>query len=420
MKTIATTIAAVLATQPLSSQIRVNPTTVNVSSQEATTVFLSYGGLRADQRLADALWCGNIVPAAPDRGFKCDPATRWGQLPLRYDRATNSGVGGFTDIMSIPPSIARRAYQSAARGQESTFFYVRRVVSSAGGPDEYVVVVCRLTGGGAAAPLSLTDVRIAFDGDAPVAFVPPRGSLAPFVAEITYTGSGRLAGRWEVVRPGEDLPSDDDLVTEATLPLELRGRQRRYTEIERFNVFLAPSGRATLSGPDPSRLPTDVDGSYLVLLRIEASDDPAGNSSLDAVGSGTGIVPSGAVAGFPLAALRYIVGAAERDIAGLTATPSRRASVRLVLPRADASLVPNTNTTFGWTEQPGNAFYRVDIQRDDGETIHSAIVARGIGSYRAPPWIAERAGGRAVRWRVVALDARGRERGSSEWRRLKP
>jgi hypothetical protein len=402
------------------AQLRVNPDVVNVSTQDATTVFLSYGGLRADQRLADALWCGSIVPATPDRGFKCDPASRWGQLPLRYDRATTSGIGGFTDIMSIPVSIARRAYQSAARGSESSFFYVRRVVSTTGGPDAYVVVVCRLAGGGAAVPLSLTDVRLTFAGDAPLVFVSPRAVPNAFGAEISYTGSGRLAGRWEVVRPGEELPSEDDLVTEATLPLELRARQRRYTEIERFNVFLPPSGRVTLAGPDPSRLPTDVDGTYLVLLRIEASDDPAGNSSLDAVGSGSGIVRSGAVAGFPLPALRYVVGASERDIGELNAAANRRDAVRLLLPSADATLPANTSTTFGWLESPGASFYRIEIQRADGETIHSAIVARGFGSYRAPPWLAERAGGQAIKWRVLAVDGGGRARQASPWRRLKP
>jgi hypothetical protein len=397
-------------------QLRVNPSTVNVSTQDATTVFLSYGGLRADQQLADAIWCGTIIPATPDRGFKCDPTTRWGQLPLRYDRVTTSGIAGFTDIMSIPPSIARRAYQSAARGGESSFFYVRRVVSTAGAPDEYVVVVCRLTGGGAATPLSLTDVRLTFAGDAPFTFVAPRGTTEPLAAEITYTGSGRLAGRWEVVRPGEDLPGDDDLVTEATLPEELRSHQRRYTEIERFNIFLPPSGRVTLAGPDPSRLPTDVDGSYLVLLRIEASDDPAGNSSLTAVGSGAGIVHSGAVAGFPLPTLRYIVGASDRDVGDVSST--RRDRVRLLLPRADASITANASTTFGWMETPGAAFYRVEIQREDGETIHLAIVTRGLGTYRAPPWLAERAAGQKLRWRVVGVDVRGKDRVASEWRRL--
>ena len=127
-------VGALLGGGRASAQIRVSPDVVDVSTQDATTVFLSYGGLRADQRLADAIWCGRTVSAAPALGVRCDQSTQWGQLPLRYDRATLSGVGGFTDIMSIPPSIARRAYQAAAKGATSNFFYVRRVISTAALP----------------------------------------------------------------------------------------------------------------------------------------------------------------------------------------------------------------------------------------------------------------------------------------------
>src|SRR5690606_2848430 len=67
--------------------IRVDPTGVNVNTQGATTVFLTFGGL-ADQRPAEALWCGELIPATPDIGFKCDPATIFGSLPLRFDRSS--------------------------------------------------------------------------------------------------------------------------------------------------------------------------------------------------------------------------------------------------------------------------------------------------------------------------------------------
>src|SRR6266568_4872580 len=117
-----------------SAQLRVTPTAVNVNTQGATTVFLTYGGLRDDQTSSEAVWCARLIPAAPDIGFRCDPSTLWGQLPSRYDRSRVSGVSGYTDIMSIPPSIGRRAYASAKGGNGSTFFYVRRFVSSVGLP----------------------------------------------------------------------------------------------------------------------------------------------------------------------------------------------------------------------------------------------------------------------------------------------
>ena len=394
------------------AQIRVNPSGLNVSTQTATTVFLSYGGLRNDQVAAEAVWCARIVPAAPDVGFRCDPSTLWGRLPTRYDRSRNSGVTGYTDIMSIPPSIARRAYTAAKKGDVSSFFYVRRFVSNAGLPDEFVVVTCRLAGGGASVPLAITSVNLAFGTATPVLFVPP-GSVPPALsAEVAYTGTGRLVGRWEVVRPGDELPDESDLLTEATLPLELRGSQRRYTQLERFNVFLPPTGRITLPGPPPNRLPTDVDGGYLILLRVEASDDGAGNSDLGAVGAGSGIIRAGAVAGFPLPALRYFVGAGE---SGLSPATGGGAFGQL-LPLAGSSLDRNGRLQFSWVELTGAAYHRLEIERADGQAVHSAIVARGAGMYLTPPWIAERAGGSALRWRVVAIDGSGREPAATPWR----
>ena len=397
------------------AQLRVTPASVNVNTQGATTVFLTYGGMRSDQASSEAVWCARVISAAPDVGVRCDPATVWGSLPQRYDRSQNSGVNGFTDIMSIPASIGRRAYQSAKGGDESSFYYVRRFVSSIGLPDEYVFVNCRLAGGGADVPLSLTNVTLDFAVETPVLFVRPGERPPPLSAKITYTGTGQLAGRWEVVRPGEELPDDTDLLTEATLPEEERGSQRRYTQLERFNIFLPPSGKITLPGPDVSRLPTDVDGSYLVLLRVEATDDGAGDSNLASVGAGTGIVKTGAVAGFPLPTLRYVVGAGESGLA----EPARRQALTQLLPRPDTVLDRAGRVRFTWLDSPGAAFHRLEIKRADGQPVHSAIIARGVGMYVAPPWIAERAGADSVTWRIVALDANGRERGTSGWRRLK-
>ena len=93
------------------AQIRVHPTGVNVNSQGATTVFLTFGGLTGYQPV-EALWCSRLSPAAPDVGLRCDPSTILGSLPVRYDQSTRA-TGSLTDIMSIPPSVARRAYQAA-------------------------------------------------------------------------------------------------------------------------------------------------------------------------------------------------------------------------------------------------------------------------------------------------------------------
>jgi hypothetical protein len=111
-----------------------------------------------------------------------------------------------------------------------------------------------------------------------------------------YNGVGQLRGRWEVVMPGEELPSPNDLLTEATLPPEERGTQRRYAQLERFSIPLMPNGKYLLAGPDPARLPHDVEGTYYVLPASRPRRRCRFNR---AMGAGIGVLHNGAVAGFP-------------------------------------------------------------------------------------------------------------------------
>ena len=392
------------------AQVRVNPNGVNVNGSGATTVFLTFGGLATDQRAAEALWCGELISAAPAIGFRCDPATIFGRLPARFDLSTSSGARGFTDIMSIPPSVARRAFQAAQEGARSSFFYVRRFVSTTGRPDEFVTVTCRMAGGGARVPFSIVDVRLAFAGD-PTVLSLPAGAVPPAVtAQIVYTGTGRLTGRWEVVRPGEELPDARDLLTEASLPIEERGTQRRFTQLSRFNEFLPPTGKVTLPGPDVSRLPTSVDGMYLLLLRIEASDDKEADSNLEAAGAGLGTVHSGAVAGFPLPVLRYVVGSATTPAATVTG------DFALLQPGDQAVLDPAAPVDLTWVATRGAAVYRVEVESPDGTRLLAALVQGVDLTYRLPSWIKDKAAGAALRWRVVALDVQGNSLRTSPWR----
>jgi hypothetical protein len=303
-------VVSIVCAAPATAQVRVAPTGVSVSTMSPTTVFLTYGGVQ-NQVATEALWCGQLQPApAPARGSVCTPSTIFGRLPLRYDHSELFG-GIFTDIMSIPASVARAAYQDAVRGATSTFFYVRRFESLTGAPDEYVAVTCRLTGGGARSPFSLSDVRLVFDNKADIPFVAAGSMLPGFSARISYTGTGRLVGRWEVVLPGEEPPTSDDLLPEASLPPRLRGTQRRYAQLERFDVFVAPDGSVVLPGPDPRLLPTASAGTYRILLRLEASNDRENDSDLGIAGAGSGILHNGGVAGFPLPPLFYVVGGDE-------------------------------------------------------------------------------------------------------------
>lgn len=399
----------------IAAQIHVRPTGVNVASQSATTVFLTFEGLTADQSATEAFWCGELVDARPDVGLRCDPATLFGRLPLRFDLSQRGSTNRFTDVMTIPASVARRAYQEAARGRPSAFFYVRRFVNRRGGADVYVAVTCRLTGGGATTPLSLTDVRVTFDESAPVPVLQSGVTPPVFAADIAYTGTGRVKGRWEVVRPGEDLPAESDLLTEASLPAEDRAAQRRYTQIGRFNMFVPPGGRLRIAGPDPSRLPRDVDGTYLVLLRIEASDDRDGIT--DSSGVSSGPIAAGAVAGFPMPMLRYLVGSDAVAAAEPDALPSSR-RVALLLPVNDARPENTTRLQFVWASVVGAARYRVEIEQRDGTPVFDAVVGGGIAAYTPPPFLRTRAAGAPLRWRVRAIDVTGRELARSAWRTL--
>lgn len=390
--------------------IQVNPTGVNVNSQGSTVVFLTFGSLLSTQLPAEGCWCGDLISAAPHLGLTCNPATIFGCLPARFDLSTRSGNGnrGLTDVMSIPPSVARRAYQAAVSGETSSFFYVRRFIDTAGGPDEFVNVTCRMSGGGPRSPFALTDVKLAFAVDKPIMLLKVDERLPPVKAVIAYNGTGRLKGRWEVVLPGEDPPAETDLLTEATLPIESRGRQRRYTQLSTFNVFLAPDGKYTLPGPDVSRLPNSVSGEYLLLLRIEASDEKESDSNLAAVGVGPGVVHSGAVAGFPLPVLRYYIGSG----------PDTQLSndLTLLFPADKVSLSSAEALEFSWSEIATSAFYRLEVVDLAGQALLSAVLLPGRGFYRPPPWLKEKVVSGNVRWRILALDRLGKTISESPWR----
>ncbi len=404
--------ANVLAT-PLSAQIQRHPSGVNVNAQGATTVFITYSNLRGYVPV-EANWCGNLIAASPAIGDRCDPGALYGSLPLRYMQLRPGGTDALTDIMSIPPSVARRAYQAAVAGEDSRFFYVRRFVDTSGlGPDQYVAVTCRLTDGGARTPFALLDVRLRFSTGESVASVAAGSDLAPIEADIVYNGTGRLVGRWEIVRPGEEPPTSFDLLTEATLPLELRGTQKRYTEIQRFNLFLPPGGRTTIAGPNPNDMPVDVAGVYQLLLRIEASDDKEGDSNLSAIGAGNGVVHNGAVAGFPIPPLRYIVGGQR-----LSGIASDR--VQLLLPAQDSALAVNRPLVFSWTHSAAAFLYRLEI-RDAaaGQLVLSALLPSTSAMYRSPAWLPERIQGEVIEWRVVGLSGTGDVVESTAWRRAR-
>ncbi len=382
-----------------------NPTGVNVSSHGATTVFITFQGLAAGEKAVRAFWCGDVTAQGVVAGNPCVAGTIFGSLALRNDQSTTSGTNGvsnFTDIMTIPASVTRRAFQEALRGKSSEFFYVREFSTGT-----FVTVTCRMAGGGARVPFALTDVQIRFsteEGKKPILAVGIDETLPNFGADIRYNGTGRLKGRWEVVYPGDIEPSTRDLLTEATLPVEERGTQQRYTLLERFEVFLPPTGKFYLPGPKRLKPPTQAGGLYRVLLRVEATNDKEGNSNTNA-----GTAVTGGVAGFPMPVLRYYVGTPDETIALSTAV----GQLALMLPGSDAR-IPTGSVEFTWVNIPDTSLYKVELENTQG-SILSAIVKSTETSYSAPPWLNDQAGV-PLRWRVVAVGKNGATIATSDWR----
>lgn len=379
--------------------ITVSPLGVNVSTFTPTSVYLTFRGLN-NQRAVEGLWCGQI-----NANNSCVPSTIFGRLPRRSNRGTISTPNNFTDIMTIPASVARRAYQDAARGNSPEFFYVRRFASTTGGADEFVAVTCRLAGYSARVPFSLSNVRLRFDSDDQVVLGLTRGQTPPkFQARITYNGSGRLKGRWEVVLPGDTPPTTRDLLPAASLPPEQRALQRRYTLLEPVDVFLPPTGKVVLRGPDPTKLPQVSSGLHLILLRLEATNDSdAANSQ-----TGLGTVFTGGVAGSPLPVLRYYVG----NKASVAPT-SKTGQIQLLLPRQNAQIANKAPVSFNWNSWQGARAYKLEVESDK-KPVLSAVLNAKTTSYTAPPWLQQKAG-QTLRWRVRAISNDDTTIAESEW-----
>ncbi len=383
------------------AQVTVSPDNISAYSQGATSAYLTFSGV-VNLTPADATWCGDIVPAAPDIGFRCDPATIFGVFPSRYDQSRLNG-SRYTDIMSITPVVARRAYTDATRGNDSRFFYVKHFISTNGGPDQFIPVTIRLSGNGAGVPFSLTGVKLQWqNGEKVVPFIKPDEKLPAITAEIRYTGTGRLKGRWEIVRPGEELPEGRDLLSEATLPIEERGTQRRYTFLSRFSVNLPPGGSYRLPGPENWRIDKSVEGMYLLLFRVEAAD--AGDSISNI---GTQTIATGAVAGFQMPTLRYYVGnSSNTGIQQITQTDLA----------ADSLFFP---IILRWKGVQDAKLYRLEIEDDQNKKVFSAVVLPTVREYQIPSFVRELAAAKSLRWRVAAIDEAGKTLEESKFQDVK-
>ncbi|MCB1051240.1 MAG: hypothetical protein H6510_07370 [Acidobacteria bacterium] len=375
----------------LFAQIQVNPSGVNVDSQNPTSVFLTFSNTQG-WTAQEAIWCGAV-----DTQNAPVPGTVFGQLAPTYNLLRPSAGNDISDVMTIPLSVTRAAYQAAARGETSSFFYVRRFVNAESKAEQYVKVTCRLAGGGARVPLSLTHVVLQFESQKALSSFAPDHNLPSFSAELRYTGSGRIQGTWELVTPEDEPPTALDLLPEGSLPPETRAEQRHFQVLGHFDQVLTPTGNATLKGPDPQTLPRQTPGVFQILFRVAASADKEADSQ-----TSLGKVHAGGVAGFPMPVLRYQVLA--------KAAPSGLKSIQGLLPPKPQAQMP----LFQW--QPVAGYALLEWQwANPTETLFQARLQPETTSYQPPPWLQQSG---SYRWRLIGYDEQGQLTGKSEWRAI--
>lgn len=315
-------------------------------------------------------------------------------------------------------------------------------------------------------PLTFSDVRLVFGRDESgktEAFYAADETFDVFGAQLNYSGAGILRGRWEIVYPGDRLPSEVDLFPEAGLPISLRLQQQRYFQLERVQTYLSPTGRYFLTGPDPAKLPRNIPGQYLILLRIEATS--AGNGlengraafafpvlrytvfaprtndtdPSDAVatynnlqrplnGSGANVAQFSAIGEIPRGAITMGFSSMRPALPGQGLTRLGPSAITLMLPIAGARIsrgvvvgigVDAKAIEFSWGDVAGAASIRVELQTQNGKPILSANVAVGVGRYLLPAIVMDDiANNGQLRWRVRATNAQGKLIGEADWRQL--
>jgi len=424
---VALTLASpVVGQQPITefSVDAASPNSFNIRTRGSTTMHVTFRGVTADFEPAEAVFCQEIDfephPTATDplllgRGWVPRMSTIYGRPPQRHDQSQRVGTN-FIDIVSVPASIVRRAARAGRDGGNSRFFYVRRFRKLTAGPDFYAFVLFRLGSGGARSALSLQEVILLFEDDSVYKRVGSSDALPPFAAQIIHNGSGRLRGRWEVVLPGDEPPTERDLLPEGSLPREERGFQRRYSILDRFDEFASPRGKMTLKGP-AGKFPTQTPGLHYILLRIEATRDREGLTT-DSNGNE---IATGGVAGFRIPILRYVVVPKSSLRAPGTDDPTPWDLSGTGGPVLDgvelqamASSGPNGRPTLSWQSDRQVGGYRVEVSRGTELILESPLDPQA-NRYVIPTWVDLKVEPRP-RWRLIACDSEGRIVSRTSWK----
>lgn len=415
---------------------------------------------------------------------------------LLYTLVNSAGINNATlsaaGDLSVPRGLGRGAYQITYRACQrqlptncanaSAFVTITQSVSSVvtnrppsvpgapppsgtvtaigpgGTPITFVTGSTSNVAGSINDPIIFSDVKIVFgEGESgkTQAFYQQGDAFENFGAQLYYSGSGVIRGRWEVVYPGDPAPTEIDLFTEASLPENIRTQQQRFFQIERVQEFLAPTGRFFLKGPDPARLPRNQLGSYLILLRLEAVPSTAGVAGGMApfpfpvleynlqTTAGDASVDNGAIASdggrarrglsgsssasdfstigeLPRGALALQNAAIRANAPGMRIPRLGPAPLNLMLPSDAAIIRADQAPEFSWADMNDAARYQFELETAGGKSVLQAPIKPGVGRYIAPPFVREEVGiGALVRWRVVGFNANGKKIGESEWRSVR-
>ena len=77
----------------------------------------------------------------------------------------------------------------------------------------------------------------------------------------------------------------------------------------------------------------------------------------------------------------------------------------------------DTRPPLSGTPDQDAILFRLEISDAEGKEVFAALLQQGLGSYRAPSFLRDRAPGK-LRWRVVATGPNGRVTNSSPWREV--
>jgi hypothetical protein len=144
-----------------------------------------------------------------------------------------------------------------------------------------------------------------------------------------------------------------------------------------------------LPGPENWRIDKTIEGMYLLLFRVEASDAP---------NSASGTISTGAVAGFQMPVLRYYVGnSSNADVTQIT-------NIAIGGDLEDEK--PPIILT--WKAVENTKLYRLEIEDEEGKKVFSAVALPTSRTYQLPSFIQALTASKQLKWKILAIGEEGK------------